>query len=232
MNAFSYVRVSGKTQLDGDGPERQRGAIAAFAKTHGLCLGNTWEEAISGMSEGMNRPGFYAMLVEIDARRDTENEVDAVVVECMGRLARDLMVGELMMAELRKRDVQLFATDQGALIDMAADSADDPTRVLIRQIMGALAQWDKANLVKKLCAAKARIRASGRRCDGQKPFGKNTTEKNILQLVKNLSESGELTATGIARLLNEGGFKTRTGAPWSRQSIEHIRKLVAKDQTA
>jgi DNA invertase Pin-like site-specific DNA recombinase len=223
MNVFPYVRVSGKTQLDGDGPERQRGAIAAFAKTHGLNISNHWEEAISGTLDGMNRPGFQAMLAEIDARKD----IGAVVVERMDRLARDLMVGEVMMAELRRRNVQLFATDQGALVDMAADGAD-ATRVLIRQIMGALAQWEKANLVKKLSAAKARIRASGKRCDGQKPFGKNTTEKNILQLVRSLSESGELTATGIARLLNEGGFKTRTGALWSRQSIEHIQKIVTK----
>ena len=36
--AVSYVRVSGKGQADGDGPERQRLAIDRFAKSSGLVL--------------------------------------------------------------------------------------------------------------------------------------------------------------------------------------------------
>lgn len=227
MRVVTYIRVSSVGQVEGDGPERQIAAIRQFTAKHGLVQHGQFAEAISGTIEGMDRPEFSKLLELIDTRAGTEHPIEAMVVERMDRLARDLMVGELMMRELRKRKVQLFATDQGTLTDMASDG-DDPTRVLIRQFMGALAQWEKSSLVKKLTAAKQRIKAQGLRCDGAKPYGQNANERAILQLLINLTDMGTLTATGIARLFNDGGFKTRQGTEWTRQAIEYLQKAHTK----
>lgn len=226
MRVLTYIRVSSVGQVDGDGPERQIDAIRKFTATHGLVQQGQFQEVISGTTEGVDRPEFSKLLECIDTRIGTEFPIEAVVIERMDRLARDLMVGELMMRELRRRKVQLFVTDQGALIDVASDG-DDPTRTLIRQFMGALAQWEKSSLVKKLALARARARAQGR-CDGAKPYGQNPNERAILQLLINLTDMGTLTPTGIARLFNDGGFRTRQGTEWTRQSIEYLQKAHTK----
>lgn len=48
---------------------------------------------------------------------------------------------------------------------------DDPTRTLIRQVLGAIAQFEKSVIVLKLRAARERVRKSKGRCEGRKPFG-------------------------------------------------------------
>lgn len=225
MNVYSYIRVSGKSQLDGDGPERQRLATAKFCIEHKLSdRGEFFERAVSGTVEGVDRPQFAEMLSYIDSRANSADEVKAVVVERMDRLARDLMVSEFLLAELRKRGVQVFSVDQGQLIDMASDGGD-PTRILIRQIMGALAQWEKSQLVKKMRAAKDRIKATGQRCEGMKPYGSRPGETQIMQFIKSMA-SQKLPAKQIATCLNDGGFKNRRGGKFSRQTIEQLMKKV------
>lgn len=230
MNVFSYIRVSSKGQLDGDGPERQRTAIQHFCQGNQLRHIFEFSEAITGTSDAADRPQFSELLFSIDAHNSgkypANMKIDAVVVERMDRLARDLMVGEVLLGELRKRGVKVFATDQGALIDMASDGGD-PTRVLIRQIMGALAQWEKSQLVLKLKKAKDRIKASGKRCDGNKPYGITTAELQVVKLVKGLT--GASSTKGIAEMLNEGGFQTRRNTPWSRSSVEWLQRQFRKE---
>ena len=38
IEAFGYIRVSGKGQLSGDGFPRQRAAIQAYAAAYGYCV--------------------------------------------------------------------------------------------------------------------------------------------------------------------------------------------------
>ena len=54
---------------------------------------------------------------------------------------------------------------------------DDPARVLMRQMVGALAQYEKATIVMKLRGARERKRAKTGRCEGRKPFGKTQAER-------------------------------------------------------
>lgn len=224
MNAFTYIRVSGRGQLDGDGPERQRESIAKFAEQFKINLaGGFYEQAVSGTVDGIDRPAFAEMMMNIDERKNSDAPVDTVIVERLDRLARDLMISEVILADFRKRGIVVLAADQGQLIDMASDGGD-PTRVLIRQIMGALAQWEKSQLVKKMKVARDRIKAKGGRCEGNLAYGSNPGEKQVLEFLRN---NQGISARGLAELLNEGGFKTRRGTKWNRQSVEWlIRKGV------
>ena len=223
----SYVRVSGRGQVDGDGPERQREAISKFVGPHMLWIASEFfEKAVSGTVEAVDRPAFANLLEFIDKVGSGEGKVIAVVVERMDRLARDLMVSEFLLAECRKRGLKVYAADQGALIDMAADGAD-PTRVLIRQILGALAQWEKSMLVSKLKAARDRVKQSTGRCEGKKPYGSRAGEQAIINLVHNfrsvLDDNGQpMEYATIVQHLNESGFRTRHGHPWALHSVKHI----------
>ncbi len=86
--AVSYLRVSGKGQVEGDGFPRQREAIARFANRHGYQLLEEYRgEGVSGTKELAERPGLAALLDRIES-----NGVKVVLIERGDRLARDLMV--------------------------------------------------------------------------------------------------------------------------------------------
>lgn len=221
-----YIRVSGRGQINGDGPERQRDAIIKFCEAHKLCRplsSEFFERAVSGTVEAVDRPAFASLLQYVDS---CPRKISAIVVERMDRLARDLMVSELLLAECRRRGLKVYAVDQGALIDMASEGGD-PTRVLIRQILGALAQWEKTMLVSKLRSARERKKAATGRCEGKKPFGTRPGEVELINLAHNFrlvldDVDQPMEYEAIAKHFNESGFRTRHGKSWNKRNVRHL----------
>lgn len=224
MRIFGYIRVSSRGQLAGDGPERQEDAIKKFCEEHKLVSQGQFRDAHTGTSDAMDRPGFSDMLEAFDALNCIR--VEAIVVERMDRLARDLMVSELLLAECRKRNIKVFSCDQGQLIDMASDGGD-PTRVLIRQLMGALAQWQKSELVLKLRKARERKREKFGRCEGFAKYGAKPSEAMVLKIIRDMRDENK-TWHSIAQFLNSSGFKTRWGSTWDNNSVA---KLIKRTQS-
>ena len=62
----------------------------------------------------------------------------------------------------------------------------DPTRTLIRQVLGAVAQFEKTALVSKLKAARQRVKRETGRCDGRKPYGTRPGEADVVTLMQRL----------------------------------------------
>jgi hypothetical protein len=95
--------------------------------------------------------------------------VRAIVVETAQRFARDLMVQEIgfvMLPQSRNH------VDNGRQSSVFLD--DGPTSKLIRQILGAVAEFDKAMAVAELKAPVMRQPLSTRVCPrGQQKVGKN-----------------------------------------------------------
>jgi hypothetical protein len=135
------------------------------------------------------------------------------------------MVSEMLLKTVRECGVKVFSVDQGVLTDMASDGGD-PTRTLIRQLLGALAQWEKSVLVKKLKVARDRIKAQGRHAEGTKPYGYCPAEKAILDLIfkwwgaPGLSECKNFSE--ISRLLNSMDARTRSGRPFKPQNVRML----------
>lgn len=222
MKAFAYIRVSSKIQCEGDGPDRQREKIAAFCKSNGLEYAGDWfEQGVSGTVEGLDRPEFMQLLRTIDTMTHEHRLAPPViVVERMDRLARDLMVQELLLSECKKRSVKVYAADQGVLMDVANDEGD-PTRKLIRQIMGAIAEWEKNVIVMKLRAGRDKKKRETGRCEGPKPYGQNEDELKVLTYIDKLVKES-LPFRHIAGSLNLSGIKTRSGKPWNKSRVFHV----------
>jgi DNA invertase Pin-like site-specific DNA recombinase len=220
--AVAYLRVSGKGQIEGDGFPRQREAIARYAKAAGLELvGEYRDEGVSGTKELDDREGLSDLLARIRS-----NGVRVVIVERADRLARDLLVGEIILNQFRELGVRVIAADGGTELT-AGD--DDPTRVLIRQVLGAVAQFEKAVIVSKLKAARVRKRRAEGRCEGRKPFGARPGEAEVVERILKLRrkpKGGErLSFQAIAGRLNAEGVPTRTGKQWA---AETVRGIVAR----
>jgi len=227
MITFSYLRVSGKGQVDGDGPERQREAVLHYCQTNGLPrpLFEFFEAGVSGTIEAMDRPKFTELLAQIDGLENKTGGV-CIVVERIDRLARDLMVSEFLLAECRKRDIPVFASDQTGLVDVASNSGD-PTRVLLRQILGALAQWEKSALVHKLKVARERVRKQTGRCEGPRPFGTLPEEAEALCKMANWRSMGSDYRT-IASMANSHGWRTVAGKLWTKNAVYQVLKRRMK----
>lgn len=130
----AYLRVSGKAQVQGDGFTRQLKAIREYAAAHDFKIVSIYrEEAVSGTKESADRPAWSELMTALHA-----NGVRVVIIEKLDRLARDLMVQETIIADLRKHGFVLVSVAEPDRM------ANDPTRILVRQMMGAVAQYEKS----------------------------------------------------------------------------------------
>jgi DNA invertase Pin-like site-specific DNA recombinase len=211
IRAHAYLRVSGKGQVEGDGFTRQLKAIKEYAAAHDMKIVNVYrEEGISGTKESADRPASSELMTALHA-----NGVKVVIVERLDRLARDLMVQETIVADLRKYGFELVSVAEPDLM------ATDPTRILVRQMMGAVAQYEKSQIVLKLRGARLRKRAKEGRCEGRKPYGFYDGEAAALERAKALRAEG-LGFDRIAARLNEENIPTRTGRLWHGVVINRI----------
>src|SRR5690242_1390791 len=159
--AFAYLRVSGKGQIEGDGFTRQIEAVKGYAKRHDVRIIRAFrDEGVSGTKDLENRPALVELMTALHS-----NGVKLVLIEKLDRLARDLMVQETIIGDLRKNGFDLISVAEPDLLQ------DDPSRKLMRQIFGAIAEYEKTMIVLKLRGARMRMRAKTGRCEGAKPYG-------------------------------------------------------------
>jgi len=219
--AVAYLRVSGKSQIDGDGFPRQMEAIEKYAKANGLkIVGEYRDEGVSGKEDFDGRDAFGELLDRLES-----NGVRTVLVERADRLSRDSVIAEILLREFRALGVQVIAADGG--VDLTEGDQDNPTAKLVRQILASVAEFEKDVLVLKLRAARMRKRKEKGVCEGRKPFGTREGEETVVRRIGELRKSAGGVKLGyrlIAQLLNKEGHPTRSGKPWSHQSVASVVK--------
>ena len=214
--AIAYLRTSSAANVgaDKDSDRRQREAIS-FAKRAGYELVEEfYDAAVSGADPIESRPGFTAMLERIEG-----NGVRTIIVETASRFARDLMVQEVGHAKLRERGIDLIAADSpGSFID------DTPTAKLVRQVLGAISEFDKAMTVAKLRGARERKRRETGKCEGRKSHAELNPELVALvrQLRRRRPKGGQRSLREISAELAERGFMNERGKPFSAASINSM----------
>jgi DNA invertase Pin-like site-specific DNA recombinase len=211
---FVYLRVSGKSQVKGDGWLRQFIACREIAKAKNLQIVRIFrEKGVSGTTELEDRPALSALFAALE-----ENGIKIAVIEKVDRLARDLMIQETIIGDMLKNGYTLISSCEPDLC------SSDPSRILIRQIFGALAQYDRAMITLKLRGARDRMRARGERCEGVKGFAEDSKrphEKPILDRMILLRSQGH-NSEQIAQILNKDGIPTRYGKLWIAPSVGKI----------
>jgi len=210
---FVYLRVSGKGQITGDGFLRQFRACRAYAKDHDLKIVKLFrEKGVSGTKELEDRPALTALFAALE-----EDGVKVVIIEKLDRMARDLMIQETIVQDMQKHQYTLCSTCEPDL------NSDEPSRILIRQIFGALAQWERAMTVIKLRGARNRIKARGSRCEGRKPYGHRQGEAEALHHMRSLRAAG-ISCERIAQTLNANDIPARYGGIWRKDTVSKILK--------
>ena len=103
-----------------------------------------------------------------------------------------------------------------------------PTRKLMRQIFGAIAEYEKAMIVAKLRGARQRAKAREGRCEGRKPYGYHESEVAILEPMRQMRADGA-TYAAIADTLNREGVAPRdSDAKWHPGYVHRILTRIVE----
>ncbi len=213
-NAFAYLRVSGKGQLEGDGFPRQGLAVQKYAKANRIDVVRTFrEEGVSGKNELEKRPALQELLEALHS-----NGVRLVLIEKLDRLARDLMVQESILADFKRNGFEIRSVAEPDLC------SDDPSRKLMRQILGAFSEYERQTIVTKLRCARQRMKVKLGRCEGQHPFGSRVGEPEAIRMMQELRQSG-LSYQSIALSLDAAGHKPRYSGKWNPIVVNRLLRV-------
>jgi DNA invertase Pin-like site-specific DNA recombinase len=212
--AIGYMRTSSATNV-GEGKDseaRQRRAIEGYAKSAGMVIVDWYyDKAVRGADAITDRAGFGAMLERI-----ASNGLRTIIVESPDRFARDLAVQLAGHDHLRKLGVTLIPATAPDFF-----TEDTPTAVLVRQVLGAIAQFEKATTVAKLKAARDRKIAAGEKCGGRKSYAEARPEmiKLARQLRRPDPDRRPVSLRKVAAALAERGYVASTGRPYEAAAV-------------
>jgi len=121
---------------------------------------------------------------------------------------------------LRERGIDLIAADSpNAFLD------NTPTAKLVRQVLGAIAEFDKAMTVAKLRGARERMRRETGHCEGRKAHAEDRPK--VVREAKRLRRANPKTGERrsyrqIAKMLKDMGHLNERGVEFNAQSIKNM----------
>ena len=216
MKAVYYIRTSSATNLDGDSEERQKVAIYAYAEKNGYeIVQGAYDQAVKGSDFTGEREGYKSLLEYCLA-----NDVQVILCENASRFARDVIVQELGYRELKKLNLTLIPVDAPDYF-----SGDSPSLTMIRQILGAVSEFEKSNLVSKLRGARERIKAEKGKCGGRKSLEEiygTVRFGRLVRTTKKLSDTGLSLAKIAGILAKEGWIQPSTLLPYNKSQVRRL----------
>ncbi|MGH6872926.1 MAG: recombinase family protein [Rhizomicrobium sp.] len=145
-----------------------------------------------------------------------------VLVEDASRFARDLAVQMTGHELLKRMGVDLVPVNAP---DHFTD--DTPTAVMVRQILGAVSQFEKAQLVQKLKGARVRKKALTGRCEGRKAVPDDVLAKAHKLARRNPKTGERASLREISEALAHAGHTVLvngepSGKPYGPESIKQM----------
>ncbi len=220
MRYAAYVRISSKVQVGNYSVDAQKRAIDAWVVAQGGILVRTYvDEAETG--KNANRPEFQRM--RRDARR---GKFDALVVHKFDRFARN-RTESLAIKSLLRCDygVKVFSASE------PSEDSDGPMGALIEGIMESVADWYSQNLGAETAKGKKERGIQGLH-NNCAPFGtkknkdkvlvREETEFPGLLLAFESYATDNYSDNEVGILLNEKGYRTKTGRPFSKDTVRDM----------
>jgi DNA invertase Pin-like site-specific DNA recombinase len=222
LSYAAYLRVSTDRQAEeGLGLVAQDKAIRALLRERRVKPSRFYEDrGVSGAVE--DRPALSDLLQAVGPG-------DVVVVARLDRLARDLLTQEVLLRDIRQRGADVVSCSS-AESDYLRDDPHDPTRKLIRQVLGAVSEFERALIKLRLQRGRAIKGEHGGYAYGSPPYGfraeggallAEPEEQEAIRLAVDLRNQGRsLREVGIA--LMHAGHASKRGGPWHPTTVARL----------
>ena len=208
---IAYYRVSTQAQgRSGLGLEAQRAAVEAFAKTEGMEIIAEYHEVETGKgSDALDRRPHLAA-----ALKEAKKIKAAICVAKLDRLSRDVA----FIASLMAQKVPFIVASLGANADP-----------FMLHIYAALAEQERRMISERTKVALAGAKARGVKLGNQAQADRNRelAAARAEELRAILTDLQNLSATRIARVLNDRKIPTPTGRPWSSKTVIRVQERLA-----
>jgi DNA invertase Pin-like site-specific DNA recombinase len=195
----AYIRVS--TEDQHLGPEAQLAAIHVWATRQNVTVVSVHRDlGVSGATPLADCSGLMAALDDLGV-----HGAGSLVVAKRDRLARDVMKAAMVEARAEKVGARVVST-------AGEGDGTDPAAQLMRTIVDAFAQYERAMIASRTRAALAVKKAKGERTGGV-PYGfsdldgllvPNDAERVVITRARELSSAG-MSFRGICAVLKSEG---------------------------
>jgi DNA invertase Pin-like site-specific DNA recombinase len=217
-NAIGYVRVSTEAQLEGLGLDVQRAAIEALCAERGYTLGGFYsDEGVSGSEDVAGRQGLANAIGALE-----DGHAAVLVIPKLDRLARDLLVQESILRDVWAAGAEVVPCVEGEQFACRPDAPDDPSRRLIRQVLGAVAEYERSMIRARMVAGRRRKIAETGYAGGPEPYGHTDKAEGLVLSDVDAWRAAGWTWNQIADELNITDRRKRNGTAWSASDIHSI----------
>jgi DNA invertase Pin-like site-specific DNA recombinase len=226
VKLVAYLRVSTDRQAEeGLGLEIQEQAIRAWSHEHRHRV-VLWarDEGVSGSNGLDTREGLADALEVLKS-----HQAGGLIVYRLDRLARDLVLQEQLLADIRRMGADVFSTSS-AEASYLTDDPEDPSRKLIRQVLGAVNEYERAMIALRLRSGRRRKHDNGGYAYGSPPYGwravgrelvEDPVEQAVLSRMRALRAAGA-SYRGIAAVLTSDGYQPKRGKVWYPMTVRQI----------
>ncbi len=211
----------------------QRSAIDQWAKARGHRIVEWFsDEGVSG-SNGLD--SREALPAALDLLRI--GTAEGLVVYRLDRLARDLIIQETLLAEIKRLGSVVFSTADGESAYLL-DDPEDPSRRLIRQVLGAVSEYEKSMIALRLRSGRRMKARQGGFAYGSPPFGYRASNRALvtdadqqaaLMRAQELRDQGS-SLRAIARTLQQEGHQPKRGGSWHPTTLSRALKRIAAER--
>lgn len=236
-DVWAYLRVSDDSHEDNESPDVQRDAILKHCAQHKLAVPHFIYEKASAAkplftvrlpgqrpdetTTASPRPLLSTLISQL-----CEKKQSTLVIWKLDRLSRVAAEQDMLFSFFERHRIKLDVAYASESYLAESGAGQDPVRVLMRQILGSFAQYERHLIEMRMKMGSQAKYARGGWIGGSKPYGYRIQDHDLaielgqaelVRLVFSLCDVHKMTLDAIVRHLNVNGHKG-----WYRMKVKRV----------